>query len=153
MRPEARVRIYSDEIRKTSLNDRYNGWNIDDTFDDFLALGYKLRLNLDLLDTWREMVTADVLIMSRSEFSFVPALLSRGVVVYYPMWHSALPHWSRLECSPNVTVSEDHCAHITDPCVRWEEAANLCRLIRCSEAVCPKTEIPEGQPSRASFPC
>ena len=47
MRPEARVRIYSDEIRKTNLNDRYNGWNIDDTLDDFLALGYKLRLNLD----------------------------------------------------------------------------------------------------------
>ena len=116
MRPEARVRIYSDEIRKTSLNDRYNGWNIDDTLDDFLALGYKLRLNLDVLETWREMVTADVLIMSRSEFSFVPALLSWGVVVYYPMWHSALPHWSRLECPPNVTVSEDHCAHITDPC-------------------------------------
>ena len=45
-----------------------------------------------------------------------PALLSWGVVVYYPMWHSALPHWSRLECPPNVTVSEDHCAHITDPC-------------------------------------
>ena len=148
MRPGAQVRIYSDFVSKKHVQQKTS-----ETFDDFLAQGYTLRLNTDLLEAWSEMITADVLIMSKSSFSFVPALLSQGSVVYYPMWHAPLPDFYRLECSRNVTVSEDHCRHIEDRCVRWEEAANLCRVVRCSETVCPVTEIPEGQHRRRSLLC
>ena len=46
-------------------------------------------------DTWAHMVVADALIMSKSSFSEIPALLSRGDV-YFPKgyWHPRLAHWN-----------------------------------------------------------
>lgn len=48
------------------------------------------------LDTFRALSRADVLVMSRSSFSFLPALLhdeNRGAVVYHPMWHAPRADW------------------------------------------------------------
>jgi hypothetical protein len=40
------------------------------------------------------MITADVLIMSTSGFSNVPAVFNRhGLVIYSPFWEMPLPHW------------------------------------------------------------
>ncbi len=44
-------------------------------------------INTDPIDTLRGMATADVLIISRSSFSYLAALFNRGTVIYFPFWH------------------------------------------------------------------
>jgi hypothetical protein len=69
----------------------------------------------DLANIWLDMITADVLIMSKSSFSVVPALLGGGPtspvptpsalaasrftppqIVYADFWIEPLPHWTRV---------------------------------------------------------
>ena len=48
----------------------------------------------------RSLATADVLVMSRSSFSYVAAILNRdGAVMYHPFWHRAPSSW--------ITVAPD----------------------------------------------
>lgn len=44
-------------------------------------------------EAWTYMIHADILVLSPSSFSFVPALLNRSTVIYKPFWHRKLPHW------------------------------------------------------------
>ena len=46
-----------------------------------------------MLDTWLDLVNADILLMSKSSFSHSAALYSNGVVLYPPYWHKQLPDW------------------------------------------------------------
>ena len=51
-------------------------------------------INTNPIETLRRMATADALILSRSSFSYVAALLStNGIAIYYPFWHPALKDW------------------------------------------------------------
>jgi hypothetical protein len=51
-------------------------------------------VNLHPIETLGRMATADALIMSRSSFSFVAAILSnRCIVIYHPFWHNAMREW------------------------------------------------------------
>ena len=60
------------------------------------------RINGKTVDCLRELATADILIMSRSSFSYVAAVLNRrGIVMYHPFWHRALSSW--------ITVQPDGC--------------------------------------------
>lgn len=78
---------------------RHNPW---EPFDDFYKHSqYTVALDTDLVATWQAMMTADVLIMSNSSFSLIPALLNRyGVVVAPPDYGVYLPHWHRGESVP-----------------------------------------------------
>jgi hypothetical protein len=52
------------------------------------------RLNGPAIDCLEGFATADVLVMSRSSFSYVGAILNRtGVVLYHPFWHSRMSSW------------------------------------------------------------
>lgn len=71
-------------------------------------------VNGDPIHTLRRMATADALVLSRSSYSYVAAILNAGgIVVYHPFWHRPLKEWlisdehgiasgaelqSRLEC-------------------------------------------------------
>jgi len=51
-------------------------------------------LNGRAIDCLRKLATADILVMSRSSFSYVGGILNRnGTVLYHPFWHSALSSW------------------------------------------------------------
>ncbi len=50
-------------------------------------------LNECVFTTFHNLVLADVLVMSKSAFSYSAALLSRGVKLYEPFWHSPLKDW------------------------------------------------------------
>ncbi len=52
-----------------------------------------LRLDEDVFQTLQRLINAEVLVMAKSSFSYVAALLSRGQVIYEPFWHPKLPHW------------------------------------------------------------
>ena len=69
MKPGARVIIFTSAKSFEDLN-------------EFRKKGYEIRTDTSLKDTWKEYVTADVFIMSRSEFSYViclPSLLSASI--------------------------------------------------------------------------
>lgn len=65
--------------------------------DDFARVaGATLHYGGGALETLRALARADILVMSRSSFSFLPALLhdaDRGAVVYHPMWHAPRADW------------------------------------------------------------
>lgn len=54
-------------------------------FQEFTNLTF--RLNDDHLDTLHHMICSDILVMSKSTFSYLPALLNRnGIIIYKPFW-------------------------------------------------------------------
>lgn len=65
--------------------------------DDFARVaGATLHYGGGALETLRALARSDILVMSRSSFSFLPALLhdaDRGAVVYHPMWHAPRADW------------------------------------------------------------
>ncbi len=62
-------------------------------FQAFEAEGCRLELDTDALETMKGMIEADVLIMAKSSFSYVAALLSGGTVVYEPTFNPPLSTW------------------------------------------------------------
>eukprot|EP00980_Cylindrotheca_fusiformis_P004369 scaffold925_cov129-Cylindrotheca_fusiformis.AAC.22 len=65
----------------------------------FEERGYSIFLDGDAGNIWRHFLAADMLILSRSDFSMVPAHLTKGKVIYTPMWHKRGRGW--------VQVSDD----------------------------------------------
>ena len=63
--------------------------------DDFAVLPNLVhRINGRTIDCLRGLATADILIMSRSSFSYVAAILNRhGTVLFHPFWHQAPSSW------------------------------------------------------------
>ena len=56
------------------------------------------RLNGRAIDCLEGLATADVLVMSRSSFSYVAAILNRnGIVMYHPFWHSGMSSWIEVD--------------------------------------------------------
>lgn len=69
-----------------------------ESFDVFSERGYELHLDGDDIGVvWRGLLASDVIILSRSSFSLVPAILTKGKVVYTPFWHKPLPHWDVVD--------------------------------------------------------
>ena len=66
-------------------------------FSKYAALGYQLHLDEPALDTHIQLVNADVLVTSKSSFSYTAALLNRGSVLYQRLKHPPLPAWTVIE--------------------------------------------------------
>jgi hypothetical protein len=60
-----------------------------DTFDKV-----QLHINEPVPDTFIGLVASDILVTSRSSFSYVAALLHEGEVYYCPFWHKNASHWN-----------------------------------------------------------
>lgn len=70
-------------------------WSFEN-FTSFEASAYNVELVLDsdLAPVWQTMAAADLVILSKSTFSLVPAMLNgKGTVVYTRFPRSALPGW------------------------------------------------------------
>jgi hypothetical protein len=75
-----------------------------ESFEDFRALNYTLKLDTDLETVWQALLTADVAILSKSTFSLVPSFLNPNTVVYTPFWNEGLSHWETVsEIAMKVT--------------------------------------------------
>lgn len=67
-----------------------------ETFDGFREKGYELHIDEPVKDVWMAAITSDIFIMSRSSFSFVPAMAISGTsttVVYTPFWDQPIRGW------------------------------------------------------------
>ena len=62
-------------------------------FDKYKSDDTILKVNMNIFDTFTEMVAADALIMSRSSFSYSAAVLSDGDIYYQKFWHPPMKHW------------------------------------------------------------
>jgi hypothetical protein len=88
-----------------------------DDFAAYAALGCALHLDRDALWTMRELAEADVLMMSKSSFSFVAALIGHGVKLYEPCRNTPVPGWIRCDRS-GLFEPEQLRARIRQ--LRWE---------------------------------
>ncbi len=90
------------------LIDRYNPQNNSDVFiysesdsyenfGEFRNRGYKVVLDGSIGKVWKGILKSDVIILSRSSFSLVPAIMTKGKVVFTPFWHQPLPNWDVVE--------------------------------------------------------
>jgi hypothetical protein len=56
------------------------------------------RINGTVIDCIRGLATADVLVMSRSSFSYLGGILNtEGIVLYHPFWHRAPSSWLTVD--------------------------------------------------------
>lgn len=61
-------------------------------------------INADPIESIRRMATSDVLIMSRSSFSYLGAILNfKGIIIYHDFWHPMLNDWIRADSSGNFS--------------------------------------------------
>ena len=66
--------------------------NAFESFDDFG--NYSVYLDTDLAEAWKAMLIADYIVLSKSSFSMVPAILNRNAtVIYTPFMQKRLPQW------------------------------------------------------------
>ena len=88
----ARVKVFS------------NG--VDSDFDDFRQLpNVELNLGISAIDTFKQLVNADVLVTARSDFSHLAAIYCRGIVICDPRHRAPLPKWLQIDpasCSLRV---------------------------------------------------
>jgi hypothetical protein len=80
-----RVHLFSQSEPKPSL--------LDEDFAPFEDLGCCMHLDGDVFESLHHLVAADILVTSKSSFSYLPAVLSRGAVVYEPFWHRPMSPW------------------------------------------------------------
>jgi hypothetical protein len=75
-----------------------------DEFSELTALGVELCLDVDAVWTMQELIEADVLIMAKSSFSYVAALMSEGIILAEPRNYTPLDNW--LVRGPNGEFDE-----------------------------------------------
>jgi hypothetical protein len=62
-------------------------------FAAFRDLGCELRIGTDPFETINNLVYCDILVMAKSAFSYVPALLSDAAKLYEPFWTKPMSDW------------------------------------------------------------
>jgi hypothetical protein len=84
-----------DFLRKTPNKKIFHIYSQGDPtkFENFKQKDIVLHLNEPLEQTFYNLTVADILIMSKSSFSYVAALLSDNDVYYLPFWHPKLNRW------------------------------------------------------------
>lgn len=60
---------------------------------EFVDRGYRIADVQGAIESFRRLVTADVLVMAKSTFSYVAGLAASGVVVYEPQGYARVPRW------------------------------------------------------------
>lgn len=65
-------------------------------FKNFMFDNTILHLNEKILDTFNDLIFADILVTCRSSFSYLAALLSNNEVYYLTFWHPPLNHWIKF---------------------------------------------------------
>lgn len=56
----------------------------------------QLNLNTDIPQTLHSLISADILVLSKSSFSYLAGLYNPGVVIYSDFWHAPLSNWVKV---------------------------------------------------------
>jgi hypothetical protein len=87
-----------------------------ESFEEFSDKGYEVSLDDELDKIWRTIVTADVVILSRSSFSLIPAVVARGTVIYTPFWHYPIRDWVRVD-HDTMAKTDAEIARLQEACL------------------------------------
>ena len=77
--------------------------NNKEEFENFIIknknnnINIKLMADLDILLTLEYLIKADVLVMSKSSFSYIAGLYNNNEIYYMDFWHSKLDRWNSIE--------------------------------------------------------
>lgn len=61
-------------------------------------------LDADICLAWEDMINAEIFVMAKSSFSYVPALYCKGLVVYQSFWHAKLDGWLEFDKSSPIDI-------------------------------------------------
>jgi hypothetical protein len=78
---------YLVDEKKTAQITIFSEKNSFEPMKEFSAKNYTLKLDTDLTSAWIDIITADVVVLSCSAFSYVPALLNPKARVIYTEFH------------------------------------------------------------------
>jgi hypothetical protein len=86
------LRTILDDMGVTPVLQVFSEGKADD-FADFARAGCELHLDTDALWTMQQLVEADVLVMAKSSFSYIAAILNAGVKIYEPNFDPPQSTW------------------------------------------------------------
>ena len=66
-----------------------------------------LILDAKLNSAWEDMINAEILVIAKSSFSYVPALYSKATIVYQPFWHEKKSEWFNLGSASAQSVIKE----------------------------------------------
>jgi hypothetical protein len=80
----------------------------DNHLDDFSIFNnIEYHINEYPIDTFKELTNSDILIASRSSFSYVSSMLrKKGIVLFHPFWHSLNPEWIPVKNGVDIYNNE-----------------------------------------------
>jgi hypothetical protein len=76
--------------------------------DEFDGLPNLVRcINETAIECLSKLATADILVMSRSSFSYVAGILNtNGIMLYHPFWHTAPSSWMAVSPGGQINLSK-----------------------------------------------
>lgn len=84
----------------------YSHGTISD-FNELKDFNINYYLNDCLETTFYNLVTSDLLIMSKSSLSYCAALMSKGIIIYQPFWHKPLSGWNIINNTRESDLIDD----------------------------------------------
>jgi hypothetical protein len=106
--PNSKIRATIDSVIRTIERAGYAyhlsiySEGVEQDFCGILDCPFELHLNGDPLDALQSMISSDILVMSKSSFSYVAALINQGSVIYEPFWHRPMSHWHLMESGGQI---------------------------------------------------
>ncbi len=88
--PNAVINIFSDTSHENTNN---GNASTRESLDIFKEMGCNLYINLDIYETWKMMIDCDILISSRSSFSWVPGFYNKNLIIHYDSWIQKMNYW------------------------------------------------------------
>ena len=82
----------------------------------FRSEGYEVYEDGSETHVWQTIVTADIVILSRSSFGMIPALVSKGKVIYTPFWHYPIRDWEVVRDPDTLAALEEEMAKLNATC-------------------------------------
>jgi hypothetical protein len=81
----------------------------DNHLEDFAGFSQIVyHINECPVDTLKQLTTADVLLASRSSFSYIAGMMKKeGVVLFHPFWHRLSPAWIPTKSAKDIYAARD----------------------------------------------
>lgn len=81
----------------------------DNKFEEFNSFNkLTFHINEDPIKTFKDLTNADILIASRSSFSYTASILkSKGVVLFHPFWHRLSQNWIHVTNKNDVIKNKE----------------------------------------------
>lgn len=95
-----------DALQLSSSIHLYSQGTVED-FSEFEEFHLSYHLDECPFETLHNLIEADVLVMSKSSFSYSAALLSNSVKLYQPFWHKPLRNWIVADRRSDAQTSFD----------------------------------------------